>query len=58
VRVRARGNSGTEFRELGGDGTGRNCTEFQELLRIPELHGIPSNSGIAWNSGNLMELGQ
>ncbi len=40
VRVRATGNSGTECRELDGDGTGRNCTEFQELLPIPEFHPI------------------
>jgi len=42
-------------------------TEFQELLPIPKLHGIPSgsgipgiasNSGIAWNFRNLMELSQ
>ncbi len=62
VRVRAGSNSGTEFRELSGDGIGRNCTEFREfhpipefreLLPIPELQGIPgiaSNSGIARNS--------
>ncbi len=63
-----RGNSGTEFRELSGDGIGRNCTEFREFnpipefresLPIPELQGIPgiaSDSGIVRNSGNCMEF--
>jgi hypothetical protein len=39
--VRVGSNSGTEFRELSGDGIGRNCREFRP---IPESNGIPRNS--------------